>query len=139
MGVAVRLARQEMTRRSAHTKALRDFFEAGLRRVPDTVIHGVGSERLPNTSHVAFKGIDNQALLVRLDLAGFAVSAGAACSSGLVEPSGTLLAMGLSRDEAMSAIRVSFGQTNTPAEVAGFLDVLEVEVGELRRLSGVGV
>ena len=73
--------------------------------------------------------------LIRLDLAGFAVSTGSACSSGTVEPSKTLLAIGLSADEALASLRVSFGITNRPEEVDAFLDTLAREVAELRRLS----
>jgi cysteine desulfurase len=86
---------------------------------------------------VAFLGVDNQSLLIRLDLAGFAVSAGAACSSGTIEPSSTLLAMGVTREEALAAIRVSFGNSNSVAEVDQFLLVLHHQVAELRRLTEV--
>ncbi|HYN21650.1 MAG TPA: cysteine desulfurase NifS, partial [Thermoanaerobaculia bacterium] len=72
-------------------------------------------------------------------LAGYAVSTGSACSSGTVEPSKTLLAIGLSRDEALSSLRISFGITNRPEEVDGFLDVLEREVAALRRVAPAGV
>ncbi len=61
---------------------------------------------------MAFPGVEGESLLIRLDLAGFAVSTGSACSSGTVEPSKTLLAIGLSRDEALSSLRISFGMTN---------------------------
>ena len=94
-----------------------------------------GSPRLPNTSHVAFPGVEGESLLIRLDLAGYAVSTGSACSSGTVEPSKTLLAMGLSRDEALASLRVSFGITNPPDEVDGFLAALAREVAELRRVA----
>ena len=134
-GAAAELARLELDARRAHLRELRDRFEEGLGEMADVVIHGSGAERLDNTSHVAFLGVDNQALLIRLDLAGFAVSAGSACSSGTVEPSKTLEAMGVSHEEAMSSIRVSFGMPNSVAEIDKFLDVLELEVGELRRLA----
>lgn len=135
MGRAAELARIELGARSAHTAELRQRFETGVQRIADTVIHAQGTDRLPNTSHVAFPGIDNQSLLIRLDLSGFAVSAGAACSSGTLEPSGTLLAMGIRREEAMAAIRVSFGQSNTIEEVDRFVTILGEQVEELRRLS----
>lgn len=136
LGEAAAVIMAEGADRTARLAALRDRFEAGLRRaVPDAIVHCAGSPRLPNTSHVAFPGVEGEALLIRLDLAGFAVSTGSACSSGTVEPSKTLLAIGLSRDEALSSLRVSFGITNTPGEVDLFLDVLAREVAELRRLS----
>jgi cysteine desulfurase len=122
-------------------QALRDRFEAGLaaiRPAIDTAVHCRTSPRLPNTSHVAFHEVEGEALLIRLDLAGFAVSTGSACSSGTVEPSQTLLAMGLTAAEALSSIRISFGPANRAAEVDLFLAALEREVRELRRLtSGV--
>jgi cysteine desulfurase len=136
LGEAAAVIAAEGESRTARLAALRDRFEAGLRSaVPDAIVHCAGSPRLPNTSHVAFPGVEGEALLIRLDIAGFAVSTGSACSSGTVEPSKTLLAAGISREEALSSLRVSFGVTNTPAEVDLFLDVLAREVAELRRLS----
>lgn len=130
----------EMVERQAFLAALRDRFEAELpRRVPDAIVHCASSPRLPNTSHVAFPGVEGESLLIRLDLAGYAVSTGSACSSGTVEPSRTLLAIGLSRDEALSSLRVSFGVMNRPEEVEGFLDAVAAEVAELRRVAPVGV
>jgi len=135
MGKAAALARSELEDRQGHVSNLRRHFEQGLEEIPDVIVHGAGAERLGNTSHVAFRGVDNQSLLIRLDLAGFAVSAGAACSSGTVEPSSTLLAMGVSRQEALSAIRVSFGRSNSVEEVDRFLAELRQQVVELRRLT----
>jgi len=134
LGEAAAVAREEMDRHRAHLASLRDRFEAELPgRVPGAVLHCQESPRLPNTSHVAFLGAEGESLLIRLDLAGFAVSTGSACSSGSVEPSKTLLAAGISREEALSSLRVSFGITNTMAEVDAFLDVLAREVAGLRR------
>ncbi len=103
------------------------------RACPGAVLHCQASPRLPNTSHVAFEGVEGESLLIRLDLAGFAVSTGSACSSGSVEPSKTLLAAGISREEALASLRVSFGIGNTLEEVDAFLDALAREVAELRR------
>ena len=139
LGAAAAAAREEMAHRVAHLAALRDRFEAALPgRIPGAIVHCQQSPRLPNTSHVAFAGvegafIEGESLLIRLDLAGFAVSTGSACSSGSVEPSKTLLAAGISREEALSSLRVSFGIGNTPEEVDAFLDALAREVAELRR------
>ena len=136
LGEAAAAAREEMADRTAHLAALRDRFEAGLaERLPGVLFHCQASPRLPNTSHVAFPGVEGESLLIRLDLAGFAVSTGSACSSGTVEPSKTLLAIGLPVEEALSSLRVSFGITNTMADVDAFLDALEREVAELRRVS----
>ena len=136
LGKAAELARRELKSRSSHLLGLRQRFEEGLGAIPDIVIHGEEAERLPNTSHVAALGVDNQALLIRLDLHGFAVSAGSACSSGTIEPSPTLIGMGVTPEEASSAIRVSFGQTNTTDQVDRFLEILAQQVAELRRLAG---
>lgn len=139
-GAAAEAARQELDERQTFLGSLRDRFEALLpEQVPGAIIHCASSPRLPNTSHVAFPGVEGESLLIRLDLAGYAVSTGSACSSGTVEPSKTLLAMGLSRDEALSSLRISFGITNRPEEVDGFLDALAREVAELRRVAPAGV
>jgi cysteine desulfurase len=134
LGAAAAAAREELADRTAHLAALRDRFEAELRaQVPGAILHCRQSPRLPNTSHVAFEGVEGESLLIRLDLAGFAVSTGSACSSGSVEPSKTLLATGISREEALSSLRVSFGIGNTMEQVDAFLGALAREVAELRR------
>ena len=132
LGTACEIAEQELDARHRTLKTLRDRFEAGLEPIEDVRVHCAEAERLPHTSHVAFLGVDAQALLIRLDLRGFAVSTGAACASGVVEPSPTLLAMGLSPAEALASLRISFGLTNTEDEVERFLEVLAVEVAALR-------
>ena len=139
-GAAAEAAREELDARRTLLSSLRDRFEALLpERVPGAILHCTSSPRLPNTSHVAFPGVEGESLLIRLDLAGYAVSTGSACSSGTVEPSKTLLAIGLSRDEALASLRISFGITNRPEEVDGFLDALAREVAELRRVAPAGV
>ena len=136
LGETAAVAREEMPERGAHLAALRDRFETGLaRRMPDAIFHCHAAPRLPNTSHLAFPGAEGESLLIRLDLAGFAVSTSSACASGAVEPSKALLAIGLSPDEALSSLRISFGLFNTAEEVDAFLNVLEREVGALRRVS----
>jgi cysteine desulfurase len=136
LGEACRLAREELEHRHVFLGTLRDRFEEGLVKVPGSVVHCADSPRLPHTSHVAFRGVEGEGLLIRLDLAGFAVSTGSACSSGAVEPSETLLAMGIAPEEALASLRISFGMTNTVDEVDRFLDALTREVAELRRLTG---
>ncbi|MBV8200092.1 MAG: cysteine desulfurase [Acidobacteria bacterium] len=138
LGAAAAVALEEVgqSRRPLQLAALRDRFEAGLAAVPDAIVHCRTAPRLPNTSHVALPGVEGEALLIRLDLAGFAVSTGSACSSGSVEPSKTLLAMGLPAEEALSSIRVSFGTANRPGEVDLFLAALAREAAALRRLTG---
>jgi cysteine desulfurase len=140
LGAVAAAAHADLAGRGARLAALRDRFEAGLRaRWPEAIVHCAASPRLPNTSHIALPGIEGEALLIRLDLAGFAVSTGSACSSGTVEPSKTLLAAGLPAQEALSSLRVSFGLANRPEEVDAFLDALVREAGVLARLSDVAV
>jgi cysteine desulfurase len=91
--------------------------------------------RVPNTTNIRFDGIDSDALLIALDLKGFAVSSGAACSSGAPEPSHVLLAMGLSRLEARSSIRFSLGRSNTIEQVNALVEALVDSVAHLRKLA----
>jgi cysteine desulfurase len=128
-------AASELPARASHLAMLRDRFEAGVAAIDDVRVHCQSSPRLPNTSHVAIAGVEGESLTIRLDLAGFAVSTGSACASGTLEPSPTLLAIGLSAEEALSSLRVSFGMTNTAAEVDRFLDALREEIAALRRLA----
>ncbi|HEX6201147.1 MAG TPA: aminotransferase class V-fold PLP-dependent enzyme, partial [Thermoanaerobaculia bacterium] len=126
---------EELAERAARLAGLRDRLEAAVReRIPDARCHCTGAPRLPQTSHLAFPGVEGEALMLRLDAAGYAVSTGSACSSGRPEPSKTLLAMGLAPDEALASIRVSLGAPTTEAEVEGFVGALEREVGALRRV-----
>lgn len=138
LGAAAALAAAELPERASRLALLRDRFEAGLAAIAGTVVHCQGSPRLPNTSNVAFLGAEGEALLIRLDLAGFAVSTGSACSSGAVEPSKTLTAIGLSAEEALSTLRVSVGLTNRPEEIDAFLAALAREVAVLRRVAPLG-
>jgi cysteine desulfurase len=116
--------------------ALRDRLERNiLDRIPDTRVNGAGASRVPNTTNVRFDGIDSDALLIALDLKGFAVSSGAACSSGAPEPSHVLLAMGLTRLEARSSIRFSLGRSNTIEQVDALVEALVDSVAHLRKLA----
>jgi cysteine desulfurase len=116
--------------------ALRDRLErAVLERIPDTHVNGAGAPRVPNTTNLRFDGIDSDALLIALDLRGFAVSSGAACSSGAPEPSHVLLAIGLTREQARSSIRVSLGRANTAEQVDALVEALAECVAQLRKLS----
>ena len=132
LGTACRLARTELDHRRRHLARLRDRFETGLLGLDETRIHCRSSPRLPNTTNVAFSGVDAQALLIRMDLAGFAISTGSACASGSVEPSTTLLALGLSVEEALSSLRISFGMPNAPNEVDALLAQLSLELDAMR-------
>lgn len=113
---------------------LRDNFETALlKRLPWVEMNGAGQERLPNTSNVLFRGISGEALVIALDLQNMAVSTGAACSSGSIEPSHVLLAMGRSREEARSSVRFSFGRYNTATEIAALVDATVKATEKLRK------
>jgi cysteine desulfurase len=116
---------------------LRDRFEqAVLAAVPDACVHGLGAQqRLANTSSIGFDGIEGEAMVIALDLRGFAVSSGSACSSGAVEPSHVLLAMGLSREQARSSVRFSLGRGNTEGQVDALADAVVAAARHLRRVS----
>lgn len=132
-GAACRLAREELAERALRLAALRDRFEAGLATTaPGAVVHGAGAPRLPHTSSVAFPGVVQQELMIRLDLEGYAVSIGSACASGRVDPSPALLRMGIPDELALGTIRVSFGLTNRAEEVDAFLPILGRAVASLR-------
>ncbi|MBI4891198.1 MAG: cysteine desulfurase [Acidobacteria bacterium] len=118
------------------TQALRDRLEAlVLARIPETRVHGAGAPRTPNTSNISFAGLAADALVIALDLAGFAVATGAACSSGATRPSPILTAMGVPADEAKASIRFSVGRGNTPHQVDALVTALEAAVARLRKLS----
>jgi cysteine desulfurase len=123
-GAAAELAAQELEARATHLRALRDRLERGLRAMPDARIFAEHVERLPNTVQFAIAGYEGEALLMQLDRKGFAVSSGSACASGKGEPSHVLLGMGIAREIAEGAIRVSFGKDNSDAEVDQFLAAL---------------
>ena len=123
-GVAAELALEELEQRMAQARALRERLEAGLKSISGLRIFGEHAERLPNTVQFALAGYDGEALLMQLDRKGFAVSSGSACASGLGEPSHVLIGMGLDRDTAKGAIRVSLGKDNTEAEIDRFLGAL---------------
>src|SRR6059058_6032386 len=114
LGKAMELAAQEQTEFAARVRALRDELERRLLDVfPDAVINGARAERAPHVANVSIPGTDSEALLMHLDLAGIACSSGSACSTGAVEPSHVLTAMGVPRDLGVAALRFSFGKENT--------------------------
>ena len=116
--------------------ALRDRLEHGIKeRIPDLQFNGVNAPRVPNTLNVCFDGIEGEAMVISLDLKGFSVSSGAACSSGAVEPSHVLLAIGLTRQQAKSSIRFSLGLGNDEAQVDQLIEAVAASCAQLRRLS----
>jgi cysteine desulfurase len=115
---------------------LRDRLEQGLLdRLPGSGVNGAGAPRTPNTSNMYFDGIDSEAMVIALDLKGFAVSGGAACSSGAAEPSHVLTAIGLAPERARSSIRFSLGRLNDRAQVDQLIEAVVATVAHLRTLS----
>jgi cysteine desulfurase len=135
-GAAAELAGRSMANESERLMALRDRLESAvLDRIPGTGINGARWNRVPNTSNIYFDGIDGEALVIALDLRGFAVSTGAACSSGALAPSHVLTAIGLSADRARSSMRFSLGRSNDAAQVDALVEALGASVAHLRRIS----
>jgi cysteine desulfurase len=125
----------QVPQKSEKLRSLRVYLEARvLQEIANVKLTGGLGARLANTSSFVIDGIDGETLLMRLDLAGFAVSTGAACSSGNPEPSPVLLAMGLKREEAQSSLRVSLGWTTTEDEVQFFIETLKKIVEFLRQV-----
>lgn len=137
-GAACELASGRMVDLNRQLAALRERLERGLAGL-GAVIFGAVAERVPNTSYFSMPGIDGEALVIELDKAGYAVAAGAACSSASSEPSATLLAMGVSPDVARGAVRFSLGAANTAEQVDGFVVALAAVAQRLRRLTAVAV
>jgi cysteine desulfurase len=120
----------------ARVAELRDHLERNvLSRVAASHVNGDPARRLPNTTNIRFDGIEGEAMVISLDLRGFAVSSGSACSSGAVEPSHVLLAMGLSPEDARSSVRFSLGPSNTKEEVDALIEAVVESVAHLRRIS----
>jgi len=135
-GEAARLAREELDERAARMRALRDRFEAGLsERVSDVVFNGDPARRLPHISNVSFRFVEGEGLLINLDMQGVAVSTGSACSSGSLEPSPVIRALGRDDELARGSIRFSLGKDTTDADIDYVLEVLPRAVLNLRRLS----
>jgi len=135
-GEAARLALEEFEQRTAHARKLRDYFEAEvLNRIDDVVLNGDREHRLPHLSNISFRFIEGEGLLINLDLQGVAVSTGSACSSGTLEPSPVIRALGRDDELARGSIRFSFGKDNTEADVDYVVEVLANAVARLRELS----
>lgn len=135
-GEAAKLAREELTARSHHDRVLRDKFEAKVReRISYIVMNGDREQRLGHLSNISFRFIEGEGLLINLDLEGVAVSTGSACSSGTLEPSPVIRALGVDDELARGSIRFSFGKDNTEADVDYAVEVLAQAVERLRILS----
>jgi cysteine desulfurase len=136
LGVASRLAASKMSAEAARVGALRDRLEERiLRDVGGTALNGIRSSRVPNTSNISFDRVEAESLLIALDLEGVAVSTGSACSSGTLEPSHVLRAMGFSAHRAQNSLRFSLGMFSTEEEVDRVASLLPTIVEKLRGLT----
>jgi cysteine desulfurase len=136
LGKAAELAEQRLTTDADRTRSLRDGFEDRVfENITGSFPNGDREHRLPNISNISFSGIEGEGLLINLDMQGIAVSTGSACSSGSLEPSPVIRALGRNEELARGAIRFSFGKDNTADEVKRVLEKLPVSIENLRRLS----
>lgn len=135
-GAAADLARRHLDQWAAHMRELRDYLEREImRRIPHVLFNGHRDARVPHISNVTFRFLEAESLVIRLDLRGIAVSTGAACSSGSLEPSHVLLALGRDRESVQGSIRFSLSKNTTREDIDYLLDVLPEEVERLRAFS----
>jgi cysteine desulfurase len=138
LGTAARLAAEEQAALATRLRELRDDLERRLLAViPDAIINGWQGERAPHITNISIPGTDSEALLMHLDLAGIACSSGSACSTGAVEPSHVLTAMGVPRELGVAALRFSFGKDSTAEDIQAVEAVIPKIVEKVRSLSTV--
>src|SRR5215470_12059958 len=137
LGKAAELAGNRRAHGDGNMAALRDRLEQALRHIESTGVNGADAPRVPQTLSIHFDGIEGEALVIALDLKGLAVSTGAACSSGAIEPSHVLTSMGLTPDRARASLRFSLGKQNTQDEIDLALQLIPATVARLRDLSPV--
>ena len=136
LGKACDIAAQHLGDHVSTVKALRDDLESGiLSRVPDVQINGDRLNRLPNTTSLAFRGVESEAMLMLLDQQGICCSAGSACTTGQHEPSHVLRAMGFDDTRARGSLRFSLGRFNTAADIASALEIIPKVVEKVRRVA----
>ena len=136
LGVASEIAANELDETNKRVGTLRDRLEHQiLERISGSTLNGDSENRLPNIANISFGGVEGEALLINLDMNSIAVSTGAACSSGTIEPSPIIKALGTSDEAARTAIRFSFGRFNTDEDVNRVMDVLPKAIADIRRLS----
>jgi cysteine desulfurase len=136
MGVAARLSMEKLASEATRVSTLRDRLEEGiLRHVPGSAINGARPSRVPNTTNISFDRVEAESLLIALDLEGVAVSTGSACSSGTLEPSHVLRAMGFPAHRTQNSLRFSLGAFSTDAEVDRVIEILPRLVEKLRSLT----
>src|SRR5579863_8997465 len=136
MGKAAELALTGMRKESERVRGLRDRLEQGLlARVPHSWVNGARAPRVPNTANLTFPFIEGESMVIALDLKGIACSTGAACSSGALEPSHVLMALGLAPEDARATLRLSLGHQTTEEEIDIALDTIPPVIERLRQLS----
>ena len=136
IGKTCEMLKNEMDEEVKKIKSLRDYFEKEVeKRIPEIIINGKNSKRLPGTSNITFKHVEGEAILLRLDLKGIKVSTGSACSTGSLDPSHVLTAISKDPEVAHGSIRFSLGRENTGEEIDYTLNVLEEEIEKLRKMS----
>jgi cysteine desulfurase len=136
MGKSFQILKEGMEEEVAETRRLRDRFEKGLfGRIPELVLNGHPTQRLPNTVNISFRFVEGEAMLLNLDMMGIACSSGSACTSGSLEASPILLAMGADPTDAQGALRFSLGRGNTEEDIDYAVDAIETVVTKLRALS----
>ena len=136
LGKAAELAKLSNAEDASRLAHLRDKLESGLlSRVPYSFANAANAPRTPNTCNIVFPGIEGEAMIISLDLKGLACSTGAACSSGAIEPSHVLTAIGLSASDARASIRFSLGRHTSEAEIDAALEIVPSAVAQLRELS----
>jgi len=136
MGKSFQILKEGMEEEVAETRRLRDRFEKGLfGRIPELVLNGHPTQRLPNTVNISFRFVEGEAMLLNLDMMGIACSSGSACTSGSLEASPILLAMGADPTDAQGALRFSLGRGNTEEDIDYAVDAIETVVNKLRALS----
>ncbi|MBC5991419.1 cysteine desulfurase family protein [Pontibacter cellulosilyticus] len=135
LGKACEIAKNEMSENQDKIKELRDYLEAELLKIDDTIVNGNQNQRIFSTSNILFKGVDSDAIIMGLD--GIAVSNGSACTSASIEPSHVLIELGYSEEDAFSSIRFSIGKTNTIEEILFVISKLKNLICQLRALNGL--
>lgn len=139
LGRAVEIRQRDMHAEAARVSALRDRLWAGIQaRVPDVRLNGHPTARLPGTANISYRGVESESIVLGLDLKGIGVSAGSACTSGSVEPSYVLVAMGVPLEWAMGAVRSSLGRSTTAEDIDYVVESVEPIVRKLRSAMPVG-
>jgi cysteine desulfurase len=139
LGAAAQLALQRLPEMGSRVADLRDHLEKRIKdKIPGVRTNGTAEHRLPGIANLAFEGLEGEAAVIGLDLEGLAVSTGSACSSGSLEPSHVLMAMGLRAEAVQSSLRFSLGYHNSPEEIDSALEIIIAVVGRLRSLGRRG-